>query len=887
MSAPTPELPKGYEPGDVEERWYRYWLERGHFHADDESEKPPFSIVIPPPNVTGSLHMGHAVGTTIQDILIRWKRMSGFNAMWLPGVDHAGIATQMIVERELKKTEGLSRHDLGREAFLARIWAWKEKYGDRITRQLQVLGASLDWERERFTMDEGLSVAVREVFVRLYEEGLIYRANRLINWCPNDHTALSDLEVEHEEGAKGELFEFAYPLADGSGEIVVATTRPETMLGDTAVAVHPDDERYKALIGKKVKHPFVDRELPIVADAILVDPAFGTGAVKITPAHDFNDFEVGKRHGLETINVLTADAKLNENGGPFAGMDRFEARAAVKEKLAEAGLARGEKEHLLPLGRCQRCGTVLEPWLSPQWYVKIEPLAKPAIEAVERGETVFVPETWTNTYMAWMRNIHDWCISRQLWWGHRIPAWYCENDHVVVAREAPSACTTCGSKELRQDEDVLDTWFSSALWPFSTLGWPEKTKALETFYPTSVMETGFDIIFFWVARMMMMGLHFMGKVPFETVFLHAMVRDEKGEKMSKTKGNVIDPLDVTARYGADALRFTLAAMTAQGRDIKLALDRVAGYKAFANKIWNAARFSLLHMSAVDTLQPLDESRISDADRWILTRYHRASADVIAALESFRFNEAASRVYQFIWHELCDWYIELVKPRLYEGSPEEKAASARVLRDVLDGSLRLLHPMMPFVTEEIWQKLPRLPGDPDSIMIAAYPTPDPDRMADAEADRFDTLIEIVQAVRSLRVDLSVPESAEVELHFAADPATGAWLRERAGWLQRLAKVRRFIPREEAWPEDSPAVLVRGVELRLPIGGLVDREELLAKLRKEAEKLATDLERIEKRLGNPGFVAKARPEVIEKDRALARETGARLEKVRDNLARISRG
>ncbi|HEY0840555.1 MAG TPA: valine--tRNA ligase [Vulgatibacter sp.] len=887
MSEPTPELPKGYEPGDVEQRWYRHWLARGYFHAEDDSEKPPFSIVIPPPNVTGSLHMGHAVGTTIQDILIRWKRMSGFNAMWLPGVDHAGIATQMIVERELKKTEGISRHDLGREKFIERIWAWKEKYGSRITQQLEVLGASLDWERERFTMDEGLSVAVREVFVRLYEEGLIYRANRLINWCPHDRTALSDLEVEHEEGAKGELFEFAYRLVDGSGEIVVATTRPETMLGDTAVAVHPDDDRYRGLVGKKVKHPFVDREIPIVADAILVDPAFGTGAVKITPAHDFNDFEVGKRHGLELVNVLAPDGTLNENGGPFAGMDRFAARAAVKEKLADLGLARGEKEHVLALGHCQRCNTVVEPWLSPQWYVKIEPLAKPAIEAVERGETVFVPESWTNTYMAWMRNIHDWCISRQLWWGHRIPAWYCDSDHVTVAREAPAACGTCGSKALRQDEDVLDTWFSSALWPFSTLGWPERTKALETFYPTSVMETGFDIIFFWVARMMMMGLHFMEKVPFETVFLHAMVRDEKGEKMSKTKGNVIDPLDVTAKYGADALRFTLAAMTAQGRDIKLALDRVAGYKAFANKIWNAARFSLLHMQAVDMSKPLDESMISDADRWILARYHRASADVIAALESFRFNEAASRVYGFVWRELCDWYIELVKPRLYEGTPEEKAASARVLRDVLDGSLRLLHPMMPFVTEEIWQKLPRAEGDPDSIMIAAYPTPDPDRMADAEADRFDALIEIVQAVRSLRVDLSVPESAEVDLHFAAEPASAAWLRDRASWLQRLAKVKRFVPKEEGWPEDSPAVQAGGVELRLPIGGLVDRAELLAKLRKEADKLAGDLDRIEKRLGNPGFVAKAPPEVIEKDRGLAQEMGARLAQVRDNVARISQG
>ena len=887
MSEPTktPELPKGYEPADVEAKWYRFWLDRRYFHADENSDKPPFSISMPPPNVTGSLHMGHAVFVTLQDVLTRWKRMSGYNALWLPGVDHAGIATQMIVEKELKKTEGKSRHDLGREKFLERVWAWKEKYGNRIVEQMHVLGASADWERQRFTMDEGLSRAVREVFVRLHEEGLIYRANRLINWCPNDRTALSDLEVEHEENAKGELFQFAYPLTDGSGEIVVATTRPETMLGDTAVAVHPDDERYKALIGKTVKHPFTGREIPIIADPVLVDPAFGTGAVKITPAHDFSDFEVGKRHGLESINILNADATLNEAAGPFAGMDRFAARAAVKEKLAELGLARGEKEHVLALGRCQRCGTVLEPWLSPQWYVKIEPLAKPAIEAVEKGDTVFIPEQWTNTYMAWMRNIQDWCISRQLWWGHRIPAWYCEENHVTVARETPAACATCGRKELRQDEDVLDTWFSSSLWPFSTLGWPEKTKELETFYPNSVMETGFDIIFFWVARMMMMGLHFMGEVPFKTVFLHAMVRDEKGQKMSKTNGNVIDPLDVTAQYGADALRFTLAAMTAQGRDIKLSLDRVAGYKAFANKIWNAARFALLHMGAVDMSRPLDESKLADPDRWILTRFHRAVADVVAALESFRFNEATSRVYQFVWRELCDWYIELVKPRLYEGSEEEKAASARVLRDVLDGSLRLLHPFMPFVTEEIWQKLPRAENDPDSIMVADYPRPDPDRMEDAEADRFDTLIEIVQAVRSLRVDLSVPEGAEVELYFDTDREGAAWLAERAIWLRRLARVKRFVWRgDEAWPEKSPAVLVRGIELRLPISGLVNVEELRAKLEKDALKLETEVGKIRKRLENPGFVAKAPPEVVEKDRAQAEELEARLAKVRENLERV---
>ncbi len=879
----TADAPRGYEPKDVEARWYARWMELGLFEAKDESDRPPFCIVIPPPNVTGSLHMGHALTSTIQDVLTRWKRMSGYNALWLPGTDHAGIATQMIVEKELRKTERKTRHDLGREAFVERIWAWKEKYGNRINEQQKVLGSSLDWKRERFTMDEGLSRAVREVFVRLYEEGLVYRASRLINWCPQDRTALSDLEVEHEENAKGELFSFAYPLADGSGEIVVATTRPETMLGDTAVAVHPDDERYKHLIGKHVKHPFTDREIPIVGDAILVDPTFGTGAVKVTPAHDFNDFEVGKRHGLPMISILDEAAKVNAEGGPFAGLDRFEARRAVKEKLAELGLDRGTKEHLLALGKCQRCAAVVEPFLSPQWFVKIEPLAKPAIEAVEKGDTVFIPESWTNTYMSWMRNIHDWCISRQLWWGHQIPAWYCGSGHVSVAREAPAACKTCGDGALRQDPDVLDTWFSSALWPFSTLGWPEKTKALETFYPTTVMETGFDIIFFWVARMMMMGLHFMGEVPFKTVFLHAMVRDEKGEKMSKTKGNVIDPLDVTEKYGADALRFTLASMTAQGRDIKLSLERVAGYKAFANKIWNAVRFALLHVKDLDTSRPLDDAMLSDADRWILARYHQAAADVIAALEGFRFNEACSRAYQFVWRELCDWYIELVKARLYDGTPEEKAASARVLRDVLDGSLRLLHPFMPFVTEELWQKLPRLPGDPASIMIADYPRPDPDRREDPEAARFDVLIEVVSAIRSLRVDLGVPEAAEVEVFFAADPETTPWLAARASWLTRLAKVRSLTPRAKAWP-DAPATVVGGIELRVPIAGLVDTAELEAKLAKDEEKLAAELGKVRGRLDNPGFVKKAPAEVVEKDRAHAEDLSRKLEKVRENRGRI---
>ena len=605
QTPPSTELSKAYDHRDVEPRWYRTWLERGYFHADEnDRSRPAFSIVLPPPNVTGSLHLGHALTATIQDILIRWKRMSGFNVLWLPGTDHAGIATQMVVEKELQKTEKKSRHDLGREEFLERVWAWKEQYGSRIGVQHQALGASLDWKRERFTMDEGLSRAVREVFVRLWEEGLIYRAKKLINWCPRCHTALSDLEVNHEENHPGELWSFAYPLADGTGEIVVATTRPETMLGDTAIAVHPDDERWRAVVGKNVRHPLTGREIPVVADAVLVDPKFGTGAVKVTPAHDFNDFEVAQRHGLPLLSVIGPDGRMTAEAGPFQGMDRFEARKAVKAALAEKGLERGAKAHVLPLGRCQRCETVLEPLLSDQWYVKIEPLARPAIAAVEEGRTRFIPEGWTKTYMAWMRNIHDWCISRQLWWGHRIPAWYCPSGHATVARSTPEACATCGERALHQDEDVLDTWFSSALWPFSTLGWPDRTKELETFYPTSVMETGHDIIFFWVARMMMMGIHFMGDVPFRTVFLHPMVRDEKGQKMSKTKGNVIDPLDITEKYGADALRFTLAALTsAQGRDIKLAKDRIEGFRAFANKLWNATRFALMNLEGAPDAVP--------------------------------------------------------------------------------------------------------------------------------------------------------------------------------------------------------------------------------------------------------------------------------------------
>jgi valyl-tRNA synthetase len=878
------ELAKGYEHRDVEARWYRVWKERGYFHADEhDRSRPPFSIVLPPPNVTGSLHLGHALTATLQDVLTRWKRMSGFNALWLPGTDHAGIATQMIVEKELKRTEKKTRHDLGRQEFLKRVWTWKEKYGSRIGEQHEALGASLDWARERFTMDEGLSRAVREVFVRLHEEGLIYREQKLINWCPDCHTALSDLEVSYEEGHQGELWSFAYPLSDGSGEIVVATTRPETMLGDTAVAVHPDDERYKHLVGRKVVHPLVDRELPVVADAILVDPAFGTGAVKVTPAHDFNDFEVGKRHGLEMLTVIGPDGKMNDHAGPVAGLDRFDARRKVKELVAEKGLDRGTKPHVLPLGRCQRSDTILEPLLSPQWYVKIEPLARPAILAVEHGKTRFIPEQWTNTYMAWMRNIHDWCISRQLWWGHQIPAWYCPDGHVTVAREAPAACTTCGKKELRQDEDVLDTWFSSALWPFSTMGWPEHTETLRTFYPTSVMETGHDIIFFWVARMMMMGIHFMGEVPFRVVYLHPMVRDEKGQKMSKTKGNVIDPLVITEQYGADALRFTLAALTAQGRDIKLAKERIEGYRAFANKLWNATRFALMNLAGY-TYSDGDAQAAarSPADRWILARLQRAVNETVDALESYRFNDAANAVYHFVWHELCDWYIELAKEALYGEDADEKRGAQAVLTRCLDVSLRLLHPLMPFITEELWQTLQQQVGARwgESIMVAPYPH---EGAVDEEAEEsFGPVIGVVDAIRNIRGEMNVPFKVplrDVQVGALA-PAALATVREAMARIQRLANLESVTASAEH-TQKVPASAVAvgsGFEVRVPLAGVVDMAAENARIAKEMAKIEGDLAGIEKKLQNPSFVERAPKEVVEKDRARAeelKEKRARLE------------
>ncbi|MBS2032629.1 MAG: valine--tRNA ligase [Deltaproteobacteria bacterium] len=915
MSEASEPLSKAYDPQEVEPRWNRIWEERGYYHAEDQSSKPPFSISIPPPNVTGSLHIGHALTVSIEDLLIRWKRMSGFNTLWMPGTDHAGIATQMVVERELKKSEKKTRHDLGRAEFLKRVWQWKEQYGSRITTQLRTLGCSVDWRRERFTMDEGLSRAVREVFVRLYEEGLIYRAKKLINWCPADRTALSDLEVEHEE-KNGSLWHIAYPVAGTDEKLIVATTRPETMLGDTAVAVHPDDPRYKHLHGKKVALPLTDREIPIITDPILVDMAFGSGAVKVTPAHDFNDYETGKRHNLEQLSVIDETGHMNVAAGNYAGLERFEARKRVVEDLEAKGLLVKTEPHKLNVGECQRCRAVVEPMLSYQWFVKIEPLAKPAIEAVEKGDTKFVPESWANTYFAWMRNIHDWCISRQLWWGHQIPAWYCPNGHVIVAREEPSGCTECGQGNLKRDDDVLDTWFSSGLWPFSTLGWPDETKALQTFYPNSVMETGHDIIFFWVARMMMFGIHFMGKVPFKTVYLHAMVRDEQGEKMSKVKGNVIDPLDVIngvkhedlagslkknfgskaeypegmPAFGADALRFTLIAQTAAGRDIKLSLKRVEGYKAFANKLWNASRFALMNLGDYKPeTTPLHDRPLSLADRWILSRLNRAVEETLQALETYRFNDAASTIYQFIWHELCDWYIELAKGPLYGKDTDARAAAQATLVHVLDQSLRLLHPVMPFVTEEIWTKLPLPAHRPESLVIAPYPAPEP-RLDDEQAEAaMEPVMAAIDGLRNIRGETGIPfaKKLRVIVH-AADASLRGHLQQRASYIKSLAGVEELtIAAGGDRPPAAATFVGAGMELFVPLAGLVDLADEQKRLEKQIQDLEADLAKLETKLSNPKFVERAPVDVVEKDRARVQELNEKRGKLKANLARIAGG
>jgi len=921
------DIAKAYEPSEIEQRIYGFWMEKGYFRAEDESRKPPYCIVLPPPNITGALHMGHALTATIQDMLVRWRRMQGMNALWLPGADHAGIATQMVVERALER-EGASRHDVGREAFIRRVWQWRKEYGGRISEQHQRLGASLDWARERFTLDEASSRAVTEAFVRLHEQGLVYRDNRLINWCPSCRSAISDLEVDREEPESGEMWRFAYPLSSGQGEIVVATTRPETMLGDTAIAVHPDDPRYKHLVGRTVRHPILGREIPIIGDPILADPEKGTGAVKVTPAHDPNDFECGKRHGLAFINILNPDATLNDNAGPFAGLDRFEARKRVKARLVELELARGEDKHTYAPGRCYRHpGTIVEPLMSLQWFVDAKTLAGPVIEAVRQGRTEFVPREWEKTLFHWLENIQDWCVSRQLWWGHRIPAWMCDDcEAVTVARTVPSACSGCGGSRIRQDEDVLDTWFSSALWPFSTLGWPEQTRALATFYPNAVMETGYDIIFFWVARMMMMGLRLTGDVPFRKVLIHAMVRDERGKKMSKATGNVIDPIDVIdgipqdgllaklrtynltekelkraenatkqqfpegiPRCGCDSLRFTLAAYTAQGRDIKLSLDRVMGYRRFGNKIWQVVRGVLLPQ--LEGFEPGAgrPDPVHLYDRWLLSRLSDVIRKVNAGLEAFEVDNATSAIYQFLWHELCDWYVELRKAALRgEQGEAEREAARRTLHHGLETSLRLLHPFMPFITEELWQALPRRPGDPESIMIASYPG-GREGIEDAQAETdMARIMEIVTAIRTIRSEYGVPPSASIEAFaFRADDALKTLLDANGGEIRSLIRAASFQVSKaspEARPRGSATAVAAGAELAVPLQGVVDAAREKARLEKELGKIEKDLVRLRAKLSNSGFLEKASADVVERERGLLSETETRYDGLHRAIERL---
>ena len=917
------ELPKAYEPASVEPHWYSFWEQHGVFRAslDPNDQRPTYAIPMPPPNVTGSLHMGHAL-YTIQDVIIRHARMRGMNVLWQPGIDHAGISTQVVVERQLKR-EGKTRHDLGRDAFIERVFRWKEQSGGRILTQMRVLGFSADWDRQKFTMDPDMSRAVREAFVRLYEEGLIYRATRLVNWDVESQTVLSDLEVETEENVQGELYEFAYPVSAedagaGASELVVATTRPETMLGDSAVAVHPDDPRYQHLHGKKLKHPFVDREIPVIADPVLVDMAFGTGAVKVTPAHDFNDFATGKRHGLEEIAVIGPNGTMNEKAGEFAGLDRFAARKAVKKRLQALGLERGSKPHTMTLPRSQRTNSIVEPMISTQWFVKMQPLAEPALQAVRDGRTKIVPEEWVKTWEHWLTNIQDWCISRQLWWGHQIPAFYCKAcEHVNVTREDPTRCEKCGSAELARDPDVLDTWFSSGLWPFSTLGWPDKTVALDRFYPAQDLETGYDILFFWVARMMMMGLKFMGEVPFKRVLLHGMVVDETGDKMSKVKGNTLDPLDLVhgaefesvvkkslpdapleealqkfkkaypsagqmgkgfAAYGTDALRLTLVSYSPQAKRIALSPARIDGYRRFCNKLYNATRFALTYVGDERPAGGVPPATLL-ANRWILSRFARAAVGSTKGIEDFRLDDGSGALYHFVWDELCDWFLEMTKPIFTSGTDAEKAETRAVLVHVLEGSLRGLHPYAPFVTEELWQRLPRPASRPVSIALAPYPTESDGRIDEAAERDMSTLMAAITAARTARSEHDIAKQARVPLELrAADAATRDLLKAQAPAIEFLVGSAGPVVVAApggARPAGSVLDLAGDVEVLVGLKGLVDPAKEKERVERELKRVEKDITVMSKRLENKNFIANAPPEVV----AEAKKTLAQLERQRE--------
>jgi len=880
-------LEKTFDPKTSEPRLYRRWEEAGAFSPIDDPGAEPYCVVIPPPNVTGSLHIGHALNNTLQDVLIRFERMRGKAALWLPGTDHAGIATQMVVERQLAAEGNVSRRDLGREAFVERIWKWKAESGGHIVRQLRRLGASCDWSRERFTLDEGLSEAVRKVFVRLHKDGLIYRDKRLVNWDPAFQTAISDLEVEQRE-VDGQYWHFAYPLEDGSGEVVVATTRPETMLGDTAVAVNPKDDRYAGMVGKMVRLPIVGRLIPIVGDDY-ADPEKGSGAVKITPAHDFNDFQVGKRHGLEAINILDPFARLNDAAPQdYRGLDRFEARKKVVAQMEALGLLREieKTRHVVPHG--DRSGVVIEPYLTDQWYVDAKTLAQPALKAVEEGATVFEPKNWEKTYFEWLRNIEPWCVSRQLWWGHRIPAWYGPDGAIFVeeteAEAVAAARAHYGRDEvLRQDEDVLDTWFSSALWPFSTLGWPHATDDLKRFYPTATLVTGFDIIFFWVARMMMMGIHFMDAPPFKRVFINALVRDERGQKMSKSKGNVLDPLDLVDEYGADALRFTLVAMSGQARDIKLAKQRIEGYRNFGTKLWNAARFCQMNeCEIVPGFDPGSAKLV--VNRWIRGETVRTAREVTAALEACAFDDVATGLYRFIWNTFCDWHLELIKPILNGDDEAAKAETRATAAWVLDVSLKLLHPVMPFLTEELWDQLAEFGARRDGLLITApWPNLDPAWIDTAAEDEIGLVIATVTEGRSVRSELNVPPSARPPL-LVTEAAGGRRAIFEANSAVIAATLRISELRFEAAPKGSIPFMAGGASLALPVAAFIDLAAEKARLSKETAALVGDIERTAKKLGNPDFIARAPEEVVQENRDRLAEAEAARAKLEAALERL---
>ena len=869
-------LDKSYQPQEVEERLYKKWEESGYFKADAKSKKKPYTIVIPPPNVTGQLHMGHALDETLQDILIRYKRLSGYEALWVPGTDHAGIATQIKVEEVLRKEQGLTRHDLGREKFLELVWDWKAKYGGTIIKQLKKLGSSCDWSRERFTMDEGCSKAVKEVFVNLYDKGLIYRGDRIINWCPHCITALSDAEVEYEE-QDGNFWHIRYPFTDGSGEVIIATTRPETLLGDTAVAVHPEDERYEGLVGKMLVLPLTGREIPLIADEY-VEKDFGTGAVKITPAHDPNDFEVGQRHNLPIIKVLDDEARVNDKGGAYQGLDRYEARDKIVKDLEEQGYLVKIEKHSHNVGTCYRCGTTVEPITSLQWFVKMKPLAEPAVEVVKDGTVKFVPDRFSKTYLGWMENVRDWCISRQLWWGHRIPAYYCDHcGKMVVSKTDVSVCPDCG-KEMWQDNDVLDTWFSSALWPFSTLGWPEDADDLKKFYPTNTLVTGYDIIFFWVARMVFSALEHTGKAPFEHVFIHGIVRDSQGRKMSKSLGNGVDPLLVIEKYGADALRFTLATGNSPGNDMRYYDERVQASSNFANKIWNASRFVLMNLDVDDADLP-DAKDLCLEDKWILNKYNKLVSEVTNNIDKFELGVAVAKLYDFIWDDFCDWYIELVKPRLYEETDPTNKTAQKVLAYVLTNTLILLHPFMPFITEEIWQHLPH---DGETIMRATWPEYSKELEYETESKQMTMIMDAIKAIRNMRSSMNVPPSKKAKLYIKTEDKDIFALGEN--FYKKLASASEIEFVDNEVTDNTVSVVSDGAVIYLPVGDLVDIEKERERLTKEKETLEAEVKRVQGKLNNPGFTAKAPAHLVEEERQKGIKYQEMLDKVLESLAKL---